>query len=379
MIQRLNLNLPLSSVSFGQVSFNILRELYRRKVQCVLHPRGQPDLSAYKVDPAFGQWIERAANSRFTKLDRKVPTLNLWHIQDSQFRLSDRQVLLTFHETDSPTESEVNLVNQQDATLFTSNWSVDSFRTYGAQNVGFVPLGLDEDFAPIGRRLVSPDITHFGLIGKHEVRKNTDAIVRAWIKRYGGNRAHQLTLCIENPFYRKQQLPNGQIVGFDMNDVYANLFGAADWQKAKPFNVNVLPRLKTNAEMNQLYNALDVDLSGFSGSEGWGIPAFTATALGKWSIVTNCSAHKDWANAENAILVEPTGMKPVYDGVFFQQGGPFSQGNVYAFTDAQLDEALTRAEKLAKTPNPAGEKLRASHTYARTVDGILAEIERVSV
>lgn len=380
MIQRLNLHLPLHGLSFGQVGFNILRELYRRKVQCVLYPRGQPDLSAFKVDAAFGQWIERAVNSRFIKLDRKVPTLNLWHINDSQFRISDRQVLLSFHETDSPTEAEVNLANQQDATLFTSSWTVENFRTYGAQNVGFVPLGLDEDFAPIGRRLVSPDITHWVCIGKHEARKGTDLIVRTWMKRYGGNRAHQLTLCIDNPFYRKAQLPNGQIQGFDMNDVYANLFGAPDWQKAKPFNVNVLSRLRTNAEMNQLHNAADIDLSSAaSGGEGWGVPGFTATALGKWAIVTNCSSHKDWATADNAVLVEPSGQRPAQDGIFFRQGEPFNQGNLYTFTEAALDEAFTRAEKLAKTPNPAGEKLRTTHTYARTVDGILEQIERVSV
>ncbi len=374
MIQRLIFHGPANSLSLGQVSFNILRELYRRKVQVTFFPR-QLDLSAYRLDPAFGQWIERAVNTRYTKLDRKVPTLTCWHIADSERRYSDKQVLLSFHETDSPTEAEVNIVNQQDHTFFTSSWTVDQFRTYGARNVGFVPLGLDEDFAPASHRLVGDDITHWIMVGKHEaLRKMTDHKAKTWIKRYGGRREHQLTLCIDNPFYRKQQLPTGQIQGFDMNDVYAALFDSPDWQRTKPANVNVLPHLKTNAEMLALYQSADIDLSGFSRAEGHNIPAHTATALGKWSIVTNCAAHKDWATAENSILVEPMGVIKAVDQIFFREGEPFNQGNFADFAPDAFEKALAIAETKAKTPNPAGELLRSQHTYAKMVDQMLAAI-----
>ncbi len=372
MIQRLNVTAQCSTLSLGQVGFNLLRELYKRKVQVCFFPR-QFDLSPFRVDTGFGQWLERAANTRYAKLDRKVPTLNVWHIAESEKRISDKQVTLSFHETDSPTEAEINIVNQQDHTFFTSNWTVDSFKTYGAPNVSFVPLGLDEDFVPAPRRMIAEDVTHWILVGKHEGRKNTELIIRTWMKRFGGNRQHQLTLCIFNPFYQKRQLPNGQIEGFDMNDVYASIF-----RSGKPHNVNIMPPLKTNAEMLSLYQSADIDLSGFSSSEGWGIPAHTCTALGKWSIVTNCSAHKDWATKENSILVDPVagpaGMREVYDNVFFQKGAPFSQGNIYAFTAEQLDEAMSRAEKIAKTPNPAGEALRTQHTYSKTLDTILEKL-----
>lgn len=368
MIQRLNVQAQCSVLSLGQVGFNLLRELYKRKVQVCLFPR-QIDLSPFKVDPAFGQWLERSINTRFTKLDRKVPTLNCWHINGSETRLSDKQVLLSFHETDSPTESEVNIVNQQDHTFFTSSWTVENFKTYGAQNVSFVPLGLDEDFVPAGRRLISDEITHWILCGKYEdLRKMTGAKIQAWIKRHGGKREHHLTLCVHNPFYQKRQRPDGQIEGFDMNDVYARLFA-----NGKPANVQIMPPLKTNAEMLQVYQSADIDLSGFSRSEGWNVPAHTATALGKWSIVSNCSAHKDWATVENSILVEPTGAVVANDGMFFRPGEPFSQGNLFDFAPDAFDNALQEAEKRAKTPNPAGELLR-QQTYSKMLDSILEKI-----
>lgn len=380
MIQRLNVTCGISALSLGQFGFNVLRELYRRKIQVTLFPKGQPDVSAYKLDPQFGQWLERSVNTRWTKLDRKVPTLALWHVRDSEFKPSDRQYLFSFHETDQPTEHELGIVNAQDHTFFSSNWTVSNFQTFGAPNVSFIPLGLDEDFAPIPHRLISDDITHWICVGKWEdLRKLSGTKVRAWIKRYGGNRKHQLTLCVNNPFFQKRVHPDGRVEGFDMNDVYANLFGAPDWQKAKPANVNVLPHLRTNAEMNQLYNSADIDLSGIARSEGWNLPAFTATALGKWSIVTNCTAHKDWATAENSILIEPSGtMVPANDGMFFRPGDQFSQGNFFDFTEEQILAAYEQAEAKAKTPNPAGAALRETFTYKRTVDEILAKIEATS-
>lgn len=361
MIQRLVFTAPISALSLGQVSFNILRELYRRKIQVVYFPIGQPDFSPFKVDPQFGAWIERAVNSRYAKLDRKLPSLRCWHLNGAEHKLTDRQWTVSFHETDAPSPEELNVAAQQERTLFTAQWTVDNFRTYGAQNVDFIPLGHDEDFQPAGHRLVSPDITHWVLGGtKIEQRKNSHMIIQSWVKRYGDNRAHQLTLCVTNPFFQPQQ----------MDAFYASCFPGGK----KPFNVNILPRLKTNAEMAQLYNSADVCLAGFSSAESFNIPSFTTTALGKWSIVTACAGHLDWATEQNSIIVKPSGMRPAADGIFFMPNGPWSQGNIYSFTPEQLDEAFTRAEKVAKTPNPHGEKLRETHTYTKTVDAILSSI-----
>lgn len=364
MIQRLNVHVPIHALSFGNVSFNLLRELYRRKVQCTLFFRGNPDFTAFApLDPQFGQWIERCSNGRFTKLDRKVPTLNLWHIRDSEFRPSDKQALLTFHETDSPTDAEINLVNQQDHTFFTSSWSVENFKTYGASNVSFVPLGVDEDFKPLPSRAGS-NATQWLLTGKAEpLRKLTQLKIQLWIRKYGGDRRHFLNLYVHNPFIPADQ----------MNAFYASCFPSGQ----KPFNVNILTpeALTTNAAMNQLYNNCDVDLSGLSRAEGWNLPAFMMSALGKWSAVTNCTAHKDWATSQNSVLVEPKGMVPAHDGVFFQRGGPFSQGNMYDFAEESLVTAMERLEQLAKSPNRAGLELRDTFTYTRTVDQILTKID----
>jgi hypothetical protein len=360
MTQKLIVHAPINQLSLGQFSFNILRELYNKKVQVVLFPYGTPDLTSYRIDQQFGNWIERSVNSRYEKLDRNTPSLALWHINGSESKFSDKQYLYTFHETDSPTPEEINIVNQQEFTFFSSEWSVENFKTYGASNVGFVPLGLDSDFRELEGRQISDEITHWVLAGtKFEQRKNTELIIRSWLKKYINNPKHHLTLMVNNPFYKPEQ----------MNQVYSAVLGGS-----KPFNVNILPPVKTNNEMNHLYNSVDIDLSGLSGAEGWNIPAHTCTALGKWSIVLDHTGHRGWATKENSILVEPTGMRPVYDNVFFHKGTPFNQGNIYNVSEERIFDAFALAEQKAKTPNIEGKKLREKHTYSNTVEKILEKI-----
>lgn len=360
MIPKLIIRAPLNGLSIGQFSFNILRELYKRKAQIILFPFSNAEMSAYKIDQQFGSWIERAVNSRYQKLDRNTPSLTIWHINGSESKYSDKQYLYTFHETDSPTQEEVNIINQQEHTFLSSQWSVDNFQTYGSNEVSYVPLGLDEDFYEFDYRQIPDDITHWVLAGaKWEQRKNTELIIKTWVKKYSENPSHRLTLMVNNPFFKPEQ----------MNQLYSNALGGK-----KPFNVNILPSLKTNAEMNHLYNSADIDLSGLASNEGWNIPAHTCTCLGKWSIVMNTAGHKGWATQDNSILVEPNGVRSAADDIFFQKGGPFNQGNFYTIEQESILKAMEIAESKAKTPNINGRKLKEIHTYKNTVDQILAKI-----
>ena len=290
-----------------------------------------------------------------------MPSFRLWHLNGAESKYTDRQWTYSFHECDQTTLEEQAIVAQQEEVFFSSSWTVDTFRTYGSANVSYVPLGLDEDFAPSDVRMMSKDVTHWILAGtKFEQRKNTELIIKTWVKKYGGNAKPQLTLAVTNPFFQPQQMDA--------------LYNACFEGKGKPFNVNILPLLKTNAEMCQIYNSADICLAGLSGSEAFNIPAATTTSLGKWAIVLNATGHKDWATKENCILVEPTSMRSVVDNVFFAANSPFNVGNIYSVTQERIIEAMEIAETKAKTPNPAGQQLAKELTYAKTVDRILKKI-----
>lgn len=350
---------PLNSLSFGNVSLNLLRELYNKNINVSLFPIGdKSDLSAYdQLEEGFKQWIESSINNRLRTVRAENPLLQLWHINGSEGKISkSNNTLVTFYELDKPTEEEVNLVKLQDHVLFSSRHACDLFKSLGCKNVSHVGMGFDPDFVKSDVRKLEGR-THFILMGKFEKRKHTSKIIQAWAKKFGNKFEYQLTCCIVNPFFNQEQ----------MNQVIAQTL-----QGQRYGNINFLPYLKTNSEVNDLLNSADIDLTGLSGAEGWNLPAFNATCLGKWSIVLNCTSHKDWATKENCILVEPTGKEPAADGVFFHTPGPFNQGNIYSLDENLLDNAFDLALKKVGSENVNGLELAKKFSYSNTVDKILS-------
>lgn len=100
-------------------------------------------------------------------------------------------------------------------------------------------------------------------MGKFEKRKHTEKIIKLWLSKYGNNNKYQLTVCVTNPFFKQEE----------MSAVIHNTLEGKRYS-----NVNFLPYLKTNSEVNELLNSIDIDLTGLSGAEGWNLPAFNATA-----------------------------------------------------------------------------------------------------
>ena len=356
-MKKLNFEAPINALSFGNVSINFLRVLKEKELDISLYPIGdQGDFSAFNtIDNDFKQWVSSIAAQRLTKLNKDTPTLKLWHINGSEKTLGGNQYLYTFYELDSPTTEEINIVKMQKHVFFSSSEAAQVFKDKGCTNVSSIPLGFDKDFKEIEKEH-SNDVVHFGLIGKFERRKNTQALIQLWLKKYGNNPKYQLSCLVNNSFLAPEQMQQA-INESTMNN---------HWN-----NISFLPHLKTNEEVNILMNNIDIDLSGLSNGEGWNLPAFNATALGKWSLVSNCSSHKDWATKDNAILVEPIGKQPCYDNVFFKEGAPFNQGNYYKLDGKAIISAMEEAEKKVGQVNTEGTKLRDKFTYEKTIDSIL--------
>ena len=346
---------PINSLSFGNVSLNLLKQMFKKKMDVGIFPIGNPDVAAFApMYAGFKNWIEESINDRYKKLDKEKKTLQLWHLNGSESRVTKNQTLYTFYELDQPTDTEKNLAELQDSIIFSNSSAAKSFGMPSAH----VPLGFDESFFETGKTYLEGK-THFGIMGKLEKRKHTEKIIKAWIKRYGNNYKYQLTCCITNPFYKKEQMESAimEITG-----------------RQKYGNVNFLPFLPKNSQVNDYLNSIDIDLGGMSGAEGWNLPSFNATCLGKWSIVLNSSAHKDWATENNSILVEPSGKEPVYDGIFFKEGSDFNQGNIYTFSEDEFIEAMNKAESKLGKKNTEGIKLKDKFSYSSTLNSILDKI-----
>ena len=357
---KLLVNAPINALSFGNVSVNILRELYKKNIDLIFFPIGEKvELSAYdKIDQDFIKYLQERTNNRFEKIDKNIPSLKLWHIFGSESRYTKNQSLFTFHEVSEVTPIEKNLLNLQDNILVSSNYTKSIFELNGLSNVTYVPLGFDTDFHLTDRSYL-PEKIHFGLMGKFENRKNSSRIIKTWLKLFGNKPEYQLTCAITNQFLEKSRFQNELLKIMD----------------GKHYNnVNFLPYMQMNSEVNDYLNSIDIDLGGLSGGEGWNLPSFNATALGKWSVVINATAHKDWATKDNSILIEPSSLKDCYDDVFFKKGQSFNQGQFFDISDQEMENAILKSVSYAKKPNPEGLKLQKQFTYEKTVETILCAI-----
>jgi hypothetical protein len=344
---------PINSLSLGNVSYNFLRELYKANIDIALFPIGNIDLASFNPTQEFVNWLQKSISQRFTSLDMDLPTLKIWHLNGSDTLRSRNQNLLTFYETNSPTLLEKKIANMQNNTFFSSTHASSLF-----ENSNSFELGFDEDFYITNKKYLQGKI-HFGISGKFEKRKHTEKLIKTWLKKYGNNNKYLLSCCVTNPFFKPE----------DMNRIIGNLLEGKNYS-----NINFLPWLKSNLEVNEFLNSIDIDLTGMSGGEGWNLPSFNTTCLGKWSLVLNSTAHKDWANEDNSILVEPDGEQESEDGVFFSKSAEFNQGTFSCFSDDSLISAMEKAETKVGQINTSGTLLGQMFTYKRSLEKILSKI-----
>jgi len=356
---KLLVNAPINSLSFGNVTVNILKEFYKKNIDIIFFPIGDKiELEAFdKTDQQFKDSLQQSINNRFSKIEKDTPTFKLWHIFGSENRLTKNQNLFTFHETSDITDIERSILNLQDNVFVSSSYTKSVFECHNVQNVHHVPLGFDSDFFET-KNSNEDDRIHFGIMGKFENRKNTSRIIKAWLKVFGNNNKYVLHCAVSNPF-------------LDQNKFQLEIIKLMDGKNYN--NINFIPRMQTNSEVNDFLNSIDIDLGGLSGGEGWNLPSFNATALGKWSVVLNATSHKDWATKQNSILIEPTQLKDSHDGIFFVKGQAFNQGSFYDIRDDQIESAILESVKYAKVKNIEGQKLQQK-TYSQTADKILSVI-----
>lgn len=357
---------PINDLSLGNVTLNIARELIRRnELEAFFLPQGvdQAHFAAYdRLSEEVRSELIRLGLEAKTNIKRDSNAVKIWHINGSERRLAAKQNLFTFYECSEPTETEKNLIQLQDRVILTSNESIDNFVNAGIprNHFRFVPLGFDEDFCHLPFPKPETKI-HFGLIGKFEKRKNTEEIISAWLDLYGNNPDYQLTCLINNPFFPENTY----------KAIIQKVLRGQNWN-----NVNILPRLETNSQVNQLINAIDVDLSGANGNEGWNLPSFNAACLGKVCLVGYAGAHKDWAKGDNVVTIKPDGVRPCYDDVFFKEGGPFNQGDFHNFSPDTIKNGIQNAAEvfLSKEKWEERKDLQEEFSYKNTVDKLLEAI-----
>ena len=365
-MQQLIFDLPINGVSFGQVSVNLLKEAFVRDTDCIVSAREDKlDLHTQgfsqdnEDDRKFLEWLKGKCGQITDGFDRTSNTFKLWHLnKESLYSLTDNQFLMSFYELDNPTKFELSVCNRNNKVILTSKYSRDIFKAAGADNVEYAPLGFDRhNFKVLDKKYFDDDRIVFTLCGKFEHRKNHAKILSAWAKKYGNDKKYYLNCQLWNPFLNEKQ--NSELVGQALRG-------------NKYFNINFLKFLDTNKLYNDFLNSGNIVI-GMSGGEGWGLPEFQSVGLGKHSVILDAHAYKDWATDKNSVLIQPNGMKSSVDGIFFHEGRPVNQGQIFDFNEDDFlsgcEEAIKRFE--ADKVNHEGLKIQADFSTGKSLDKIL--------
>ena len=356
---QISLNCPINPVSFGNVSFNLLKEFYNQGSDVNLFPIGNINHSAFSLDQNIADKINNSLNNQLS-FSRKNPSLKLWHISGLLESFGDKRVAFTFHETSELTPLETKILEQQDLVIVTSSYTKKVFEEAGLKNVKYIPLGFDSHhFKKVNTHKI--DAITFGLFGKLEDRKNTIRIMRNWAEVFGNKKEFRLNCCVSNPFIEENQQKQMILQGLN---------GKVPW------NINFIPFQEKLVDYNLVLNSIDIDLTAMSSCEGFNLPAFQSLCLGKVSVMLDAHAHQDY-KGEACVLVQPKGMRDAVDNIFFHKGANVNQGQWHDFNDDDLKNAMLFAAENLQQISRQDKLMCEKFTYENTVKLITKEIGKI--
>ena len=110
MINKIIFEGPLNPLSMGNVSVNLLKSLYKKGVKVLYSPIGNFDINSFNLTDDFKLWLQSAHNDFLKSYSRDLVSVKNWHLNQGYSFPTDKRYLLTYHETDSATEQEVNII-----------------------------------------------------------------------------------------------------------------------------------------------------------------------------------------------------------------------------------------------------------------------------
>lgn len=249
--------------------------------------------------PLIRELLDNASNR-----DHEEISLGIGNLPIVDTLHGERRILCTAIETTRIPAIKISPLMDLDEIWSPSRWQYDILVDNGldAAKIRLVPEGVDTDlFKPLA---TSDDDRHkpyrFLCVGKWEVRKGMDKLLRAWQMAFKPGDDVELVLHCHNPYATAY---NPQAI--------------VDRLQLKSAPIIISPPTGEVHDMVALYNSCDAFVLPTRG-EGWGLPIIEAMACARPVITTNYSAHLEYANPTNAYLIDVARMTKVIDPWFFE-------------------------------------------------------------
>lgn len=310
----INIFAPISAcTSYGCVSRNLITSLSElgHKVFAINIPGNVV---------SFPQWETSVAQALKDgeDWDTAAPCLKIFHANEliTFSNCRGKKIAMIIFELDTLRSEEIRQINKLDAVVVCSGWANKVLLNNGITvPIHVAPLGVDRSLfnsdEPVTPNDISKDgATKFYLGGKWELRKGFDFILDAFDLAFESTDDAILVVNAYNHF-----------IGQQKNDDWCLYYKTGK----NPNKVFVLDKyLDTQKNVANLVKSIDVGIF-CSRAEGWNLGALEAMSLGKHVIMTNVTAHTEFATKENALLIECPETEPAEDGVFFSGFGRWAK------------------------------------------------------
>lgn len=307
---KINLSCCINSTGYGIASTEILSALVKNGVDVALFPINPYNMEA---DYRHHQNIQTALGNT-NLFNPSAPTLRIYH----QFSMAEsigrgRRIGLPFFELDRFNDIEKHHLKSLDTVLSASKWAADIVKKECDLSSPVVPMGVDTTiFKPTP--IHKSDKTIFIVAGKWEKRKHS-TIIEAFEKAFKPTDNFALWMFCDNP------------VKPDENQLWEKKF------RSSKFGDKVL-FVHRKLQHSDVYDVMRYAHFGVfpTRGEGWNLEALEMLSIGRKIIATNYSAHTEFLDKDNAILLDGDGLEPANDGIWFH-----GQGNWLKLEEGFID------------------------------------------
>jgi glycosyltransferase involved in cell wall biosynthesis len=285
---------PINSLGYGVAGYNIFKCLYQLRPSSALYPISQPEF--------IDEYVTAGIANQKPRSIAQDASVKIWHQHDLHLHVGKgKHIGFPIFELTEFTEDEKRSMAHCDALFVCSHWAKEIVlhqTDFVEKNVHVVPLGVDiETFTP-SPSTRSPTI--FFNCGKWEKRKGHDVLLECFNSAFNQSDNVELWMMCDNPF-----------IGSD-NQKWINLY------KNSPLggSIRIIPRQQSSKDVYNIMRQTDCGVFP-ARAEGWNLELLEMMACGKTVITTNYSAHTEFCNSDNCLLIDIDGLEQASDGVFF--------------------------------------------------------------
>lgn len=356
----LNLLAPINSLSYGYVSYNIIKSLIGQGHEISLFPLGGIDTTDI-TNPNDIRMLQNAINnSSNEKFSFNNPSIRIFHQNQLAQHVSNKlRIGFPIFELDEFSPIEKIHLSGQDALFVCSKWAKSIIEKNGIKTPTYVvPLGVDNTIFDKNKRVErkKDEPYRFLNIGKWEYRKGHDFLIEAFNNAFTDKDNVELVLCPHNFFINDEQTK-------EWHDLYM----------ASPLKDKILfiRRLERQEDIAYLINSCDCGIFP-SRAEGWNLGLLECMSMGLDTIATNYSAHTEFCNQDNCHLLEIKESESAFDGVFFKNG----IGNWAQLDDKVMEQCVAAMRKsyTNRKVNEGGIKTGQIYTWNNTATTLINSI-----